>query len=175
VRKTNREADPEYERLRLLQNSELPDLELSYYKTVSRAIPGQVKLDLQKLYESQDSANQVLLRDGDVLVVPPASQMIAVIGQVQRPGLADYKQHEPVSYYIQTAGGYSSDAQRSKVRIIKGITGQWIKPSHTVIEPGDVIFIPEKPPPTLWRVYKDVMLVVTQFATIYLIYLTATN
>ncbi|MBU1650916.1 SLBB domain-containing protein [bacterium] len=168
-------VDPEYERLRQMPVADMKPLEFQYFKTKAREVTGQVVVDLYALFSEGDSTHNVLLRNSDILEVPPITRAVKVTGQVEKPGIVTYKTGEPYDYYIDKSGGFSWNARKSKIRIIKSVTGKWVKPRSTIIEEGDTIFIPEKAEINYWEVYKDVMLVVTQFATLYLIYITANN
>ena len=132
-------------------------------------------LDLYELFVNGDSTQNVLLRDLDILEVPPITHAVKITGQVNQPGLVNYEPGKPSSYYIEKSGGLSWNASRSRIRVIKGVSGKWVKPGHTLIEEGDTIFVPEKSDVDYWQLYKDIMLVATQFATIYLIVTNATR
>jgi protein involved in polysaccharide export with SLBB domain len=162
-------VDPEYERLRLMQAADMTPLEYKYFKNKSQEMKGRVVLDLYALIEHGDSTQNILLQDQDILEVPPITHTVKVSGQVNQPGIVDYEPGKSYKYYIEKSGGLSWNASKGKIRVIKGVSGIWVKPGKTQIEEGDTIFIPEKSDVDYWQTYKDVMLVLTQFATIYLI------
>lgn len=162
-------TDTEYERLRLTPVADMKPLEYEYYKTKKREIKDQVVVDLHALFMEGDSTQNILLHGGDSLHVPTTTQAVNVTGQVKNPGMVAYEPGKQYTYYIEQAGGLSWNASRSRIRVIKVLSGNWIKPKHTVIEDGDTIFIPEKPYVDYWQVYKDVMLVLVQLATLYLV------
>lgn len=168
-------VDPEYERLSLTPPADMKPLEYEYYKTKNREVKGQVVVDLYALFVEGDSTQNILLRDGDSLHVPTSTQAVKVTGQVKNPGIIRYEPDKTYSYYIKKAGGFSWNANRSKIRVIKGISGNWVKPKRTPIEEGDTIFIPEKPYVDYWQLYKDMMLVLAQVATLYLVIHTVTK
>jgi len=168
-------VDPEYERLRQTPVADMKPLEYQYFKTKSREIKGKVVVDFYDLFVEADSTQNILLHDGDLLEVPPFTRTVKITGQVNQPGIVNYEAGEPYTYYIAQSGGYSWNARRSKTRIIKTISGTWVKPGHTMIEEGDTIFVPEKPEVDYWLLYKDIILVLTQFATIYLVITAASK
>jgi protein involved in polysaccharide export with SLBB domain len=162
-------VDPEYERLRLMTAAEMTPLEYQYYKAKSQESKGRVVLDLYRLYVKGDSTQNILLRDQDVLEVPVISRTVKISGQVTQPGIVDYSPGKDYTWYVQKSGGFSWHANRGKARIIKAISGKWVKPGKTDIEEGDTIFIPEKIDVNYWQISKDIMMVLAQAATIYLV------
>jgi protein involved in polysaccharide export with SLBB domain len=165
-------VDPEYERLVNTAVSDMKPLEYQYYKNKSRELKGQVVIDLYALFIEGDSTQNVLLRNEDVLEVPPITKAVNVTGQVKNPGIITYQPGKDYKYYIEQSGGFSWNAKKGKIRVIKAISGKWVKPKHTLIEEGDTIFIPERAEIDYWQTYKDIMLVLTQFATLYLLVVT---
>ncbi len=62
------------------------------------------------------------------------------------------------------------ECRKSRVRLIRSQTGEWAKPNDdTVVEIGDTIFIPEKPEMDYWRLSRDIIAVIAQLATSYLV------
>jgi protein involved in polysaccharide export with SLBB domain len=169
------EDDPEFERLLLMAVKDMTPLEYQYFMLKTREIKGWVAVDLNALFVEGDSTQNVLLRDGDVLRVPPVTRAVKVTGQVTRPGIITFEPDQSYKYYIERAGGFAWNARKGKVRIIKSKSGKWIKPGRSAIEEGDVIFVPEKAYVDFWKVSKDIILVLAQVATIYLIISQATE
>jgi len=164
--------DPEYERLRTMPPVQMNALEYQYFKNKSQEIKGRVVVDFYALFVKGDSTQNILLRDQDILEIPPLTHTVKVTGQVNQPGIVSFVPGRDCNYYIKESGGFAWHAARSRVRIIKAVTGKWLKPGHAQIEEGDTIFIPAKPERDNWLLLKDVMLLVSQVATIYLIVVT---
>ncbi len=162
--------DPEFERLKKMEVMEMTVNEREYFKIKSRERIGGMGVDFVALFERKDRAQDVILRDRDFIVVPAQEQTVKITGQVINPGLYIYKPNMTLAYYLKEAGGYNWNARKQKVRIIKSKTGEWMKPSDdAVIEVGDTIFVPEKPERDFWLLAKDLITVVAQLATIYLV------
>jgi len=168
--------DNEYERLKTIRVEEMTEQEREYFKIKSREQMGKVAVDFIHLFETNDPALDVALLDRDEIYVPSVGKTIKVSGQVVRPGLITFQNGETFGYSIEKAGGYSWNARKSGVRIIRGQTGEWLKPEgSTEVFLGDTIFIPEKPERDYWELFKDYMLITYQIATIFLVINQATN
>jgi len=168
--------DLEFERLKRMGVADMTKTEYEYFKTKAREKPGRVGCDFEKLFGQNDLSQDVLLKGEDIINIPPISLVVKVSGNVVNPGLIEYKPGEDYTYYIDKAGGFSWRARKGKVRIIKGLTSEWVRPSKSKkIDPGDVIWIPEKPDRDYWGFFKDTMIVLGNLATVYLVIKTATE
>ncbi len=166
--------DPEYERLKMMAVAEMNEMEYEYFKTRSRTEAPTVVVDFVKLFKDHDASQDVVLRDRDEIEIPEISPTVNVTGQVNRPGFVHWVPGKSIDYYIDKAGGYSWNARKGKLRLIKAYTGKWVKPrGKTIVEVGDTIFVPEKQEIAYWELWKDILLVVSQMATILLVVRTA--
>ncbi|MEE4311342.1 MAG: SLBB domain-containing protein [candidate division KSB1 bacterium] len=165
-----KEVDLEYERLLEMSVEEMTELEREYFKIKSRERKGLVAVDFVKLFMQGDSSQDVILHDEDYIEIPQVDAVVTVNGQVKRPGVMMYQAGKDLRYYIEKAGGYGWNAHKRKVRIIRGETGEWLKPkSDTIVYVGDTILVPEKPERDNWAIFKDVLSVTVQVATVLLI------
>lgn len=159
-------SDPEFERLKQIPVADMTEMEYEYFKTKSRE-KAIVVTDFEALFQQGDSDKDILMRDNDEIKIPVQAKTIRVSGQVVNPGLLNWETDRDYQYYIEQSGGYSYNARKSKIRVIRAATGTWLKPDKkTVINVGDTIFVPEKPEFDYWQIYKDVLLVLTQMVTI---------
>lgn len=170
IRTTQEEIfDPEYERLKLIPVADMGEMEYEYFKTKSRE-KASVVVDFEALFFRGDSTQDILFRDNDKINIPLQAKTVRVSGQVAAPGLLNWKTGANFLFYIERSGGYTYNARKKKIRVVRAATGTWIKPDkQTLINVGDTIFVPEKPERDYWEIYKDVLLVVTQMATIVLL------
>jgi protein involved in polysaccharide export with SLBB domain len=78
-----------------------------------------------------------------------------------------YEAGRRVSDYVQLAGGFSERANRGKVRIKRAVTGQTILAKDVAsLEPGDLIWVPERGESTAWQNTQAALLVLAQIATV---------
>lgn len=162
------EYDPEFERLKIIPRADMTDDEYDYFKSKSRHRKGKVIADFEDLFVNNNLSENITLRRNDVIRVPEMKNFITMLGQVVKPGNIPYKEEYTVDDYIKIAGGYGWRALKSDVRIVKSGTGEWIEVDDIEkLEPGDAIWVPEDPPsPRFWVVFKDVLSVAGQVATV---------
>jgi len=163
-------VDPEFERLKNIPVADMTKSEYNYFKLRARERVGRVAVDFEKLFLQGRSEYDIALKDGDIIGIPPKSMVVNISGSVVNPGLVTYKSGEDYKYYIKRAGGFSWKARESKIQIIKGLTGESLRPSKSrKIDPGDTILVPEKPERDYWGFLKDTMIVLGNLATVYLV------
>jgi len=170
-RKSKEEAiDPEFERLKKMFVKDMTSLEYEYFKTKSRELRGKFSIDFDKLWNDKNSSYDVPLKNEDFISFPRRISTVSVSGQVKNPGLITFVSGKNYFYYIEQAGGFSWNPRKNKIRIIRASTGEWVKPNKkTVIEVGDMIFIPEKPEFDYWEFAKDFMGITAQIATVFIV------
>ncbi|MEM9446825.1 MAG: SLBB domain-containing protein, partial [Verrucomicrobiota bacterium] len=97
-----------------------------------------IKVNLWDLVETGDLRQDVLLRDGDRIIVPtaesidssevitlanttfaPTSIKINVIGEVKAPGSISVPPNTPLNQAVLTAGGFNSRARTGRVELIR--------------------------------------------------------
>ncbi|HDK35497.1 MAG TPA: hypothetical protein ENG82_01225, partial [Bacteroidetes bacterium] len=162
--------DLEYERLKKMQISDMTEMEYDYYKLKSREIPGRMSVDFVRLFLSDDSTQNVVLRSGDLIEIPRNKHFVRVSGQVLFPGNVEYHPNWKIKDYIRHTGGFNWNARKSKIRVIRARSGEWLKPKQVKrLEPGDIIWIPEKPVRDYWKLFREIMLAAAQAATVYLV------
>ena len=83
--------------------------------------------------------------DGDSVFVPTSTGMVLVTGAVASPGLVKFDWNKRAEYYIEMAGGFGFDADRSGVVIINPVSGGRIGASEAgSLFDGETIFVPRK-------------------------------
>jgi polysaccharide biosynthesis/export protein len=138
-------ADVELERLLSLRGSITPE-DSSYYLVESElhTVHEVVNVDFKKLFVDKDSAEDVYLRNGDYVSIPSIRKTIYVFGQVINPGNVPFLLGKDYDYYVQKCNGFTDNARRGDVMIIKRSTHQWLAPGETKIEEGDYVWVPKK-------------------------------
>mgnify|MGYP001209940335 CR=1 FL=1 len=151
-----KQIDPELDRLRKLSAvTGLADLTVedkSYLKTKAREDKARVAIDFERLYLDNDDSQNILLESGDVIFIPAIRRTISMSGQVEKPGLIDYEEGRTVGYYLELAGGFTYDAQKSGARLIRSRTGLREElEDDLIVEAGDEIWVPQKERINVWE------------------------
>ncbi len=163
-------VDLEHERLKRMEVADMSKQEYEYFKTQSREKRGKISCDFVKLFEYNQKDQNIILKDGDLIRVPVKSLVVRVSGNVVNPGLVSFEPDRDYAFYVGKAGGYSWRASKGGVRVIKEVSGEWVRPGKsTRIDPGDTVWIPEKPDRDYWGFFKDTMIVLGNMATVYLV------
>lgn len=103
-----------------------------------------VGIDLEKALKNSGSDADVVLREGDRLIVPKYNGTVKVNGAVMYANTVAYEKGKRASYYIDQAGGYATDAVKSHAYIIY-MNGCVAKVSHGArVMPGCEIVVPAK-------------------------------
>ena len=104
-----------------------------------------VAINLEKAIANPGS-NQwdLVLQEGDVLVVPQYSNTVTINGEVLYPNTVGYDKNKKLSDYISSAGGFTQKARTGKVFAV-GMNGSVTKVrSKKDITPGCNIVVPAK-------------------------------
>lgn len=105
-----------------------------------------VGIDLEAALANPGSDADIVLREGDVINVPEYNNTVKISGAVMMPNTVSFLQGKKVSYYLSQAGGYSSQAKKSKKFIIymNGQVAEVKGSGKKQIEPGCEIVVPNK-------------------------------
>lgn len=105
-----------------------------------------VAVNLDKALENPGGVEDVVLREGDRLVVPQYSSTVKISGDVMYPISMNYQKGKSLNYYIKRAGGYGDNARKNRVYAIymNGAVKQIGGRTSKDIEPGCEIVVPSK-------------------------------
>lgn len=105
-----------------------------------------VGIELDKAIANPKSEYDLVLREGDQLIVPEYDNTVRINGSVMYPNTVLYKRGQKVSYYINQAGGYSDLAEKKRAYIVymNGTVAKVKGSNRDAIQPGCNIVIPAK-------------------------------
>src|SRR5690606_14147051 len=102
------------------------------------------------------------LQSGDMLYVPPRRNEVVVLGAVAQPGILEFSPGATIADYIGRAGGYSRNADRNDVMVLKARLGSRLGARDVrTLEPGDRIVVPFREQRTLLERVQTVQGVMT--------------
>lgn len=103
-----------------------------------------VGIELDKALANPGGDADIVLREGDRIVVPQYNGTVKINGAVMYPNTVGYQKGKKAKYYINQAGGYSNKAKKSQAYIIY-MNGTIAKVNDGARpKPGCEIVIPEK-------------------------------
>lgn len=170
------ERDPELERLKTIPVADRTEHDNQYFIMKSRERSGKMVVDFYALFEEGDESQNLWLKPGDAVFVPKQQGTVIVSGQAANPGAVPYDPAYAVWDYIERAGGFGWRAATKDVLVIKARTGETKKASQVKqLEPGDRIWIKERPERDYWSIFTQAVEVVGQVTTVLLLVVTVTT
>jgi polysaccharide export outer membrane protein len=112
---------------------------------------GRLVIDVSQIISGpQGGPADVILRNGDVLLIPKKMQEVTILGEVQSPTSHLYRAGLTRDDYIAKSGGTTQKADRKRIYIVRangdvlaGGRSGWFRRSQEVeIRPGDTIVVP---------------------------------
>jgi polysaccharide export outer membrane protein len=116
--------------------------------TRRRGDVGRVAIDVPQALRNRNSPENLLLADGDVIVVPQRSNVVTVRGAVNAPNVVAFVPGKDIEYYINQAGGPSRNADHRRAFVTQPSgKRETITPfSRPKPMPGSLVVIPELDP-----------------------------
>ncbi len=106
-----------------------------------------VGIYLDKALANPGCEEDIILREGDHIVVPEYISTVKVSGNVMYPNTVSYKPGKSYKYYVNQAGGFGNHSKKRKTWVIYP-NGTMAQVGHGAkIEPGCEIVVPMKPEP----------------------------
>ena len=105
-----------------------------------------VGIDLEAALKNPGSDADIVLREGDQLILPELTNTVKINGAVMFPNTVAYNKKMNVKDYISQAGGYANGARKTKAFIIY-MNGQVAKVNgmgRGMVQPGCEIIVPIK-------------------------------
>jgi protein involved in polysaccharide export with SLBB domain len=93
---------------------------------------------------SDERQLNVLLEEGDTIVIPQRTNVVRISGEVQFAQAVMYRPGLSVNDYVRMAGGFTNRAETGAVIVIRPSAAVSIGDMDTVIEPGDEVMIPPR-------------------------------
>lgn len=124
-----------------------------------------VGIDLNEAITNPGSSADLVLRDGDELIIPQLENTVKINGEVLYPNTVTYIEGKKLSYYINQAGGYTKEAQTKQAYIIYN-NGQVSRANKGTLQPGCEIIVPTKKHKENSKTVATTLSITTAIATI---------
>jgi len=131
---------------------------------------GRLVIDLNRVAAaSMGSSDDIVMRDGDLLVIPKQKQEVTVIGEVQNITSHFYRPNLARDDYIGLSGGVTRKADKGRIYIVRADgsvvsseSGGWFRRSGQVaMKPGDTVVVPldteRMPALPLWQAVTSIL------------------
>lgn len=160
------DRDQELDRLLRLSRGELTNTEYVVLQTKLASLREDYRINWSILQKDPGHLDP-LLRDGDIVRVERLVSSVRVDGEVRRPGILSFKPGLSARDYVLQAGGFTNRAWVGKVRVTRAASGQTL-PAKDVntLNPGDFVWVPERPDVTTWQQAQSVLTSLAYIATI---------
>ena len=144
MRKANEEELKRMADVMKLMKREMGNLADSLKLELDSIFP--VGIDLEKALANPGGEADIVLREGDQLIIPEMTNTVKINGAVMMPNTVTYQKGESLKYYISQAGGFANGARKSKAFIIymNGNVAEVKGTGKKLIEPGCEIVVPVK-------------------------------
>jgi polysaccharide export outer membrane protein len=111
---------------------------------------GRVGVELSSALRRYESADNLILRDGDNISIPPFNAVVTIKGAVNMPSTVAYIRGKGIDYYIGAAGGPTTKADEDHAFVIQPSGKLETVKSHMFLpdqmpkpRPGSVVTVPE--------------------------------
>ena len=106
----------------------------------------RVIIDLPSILREKGGESDIVLQEGDHLFIPKIPSEVQVVGSVGSSSSIRFLEGKKVKYYIDRAGGYTRNSDKSQTRLVRAngkvISGGSLRGKK--VELGDVIVVPQK-------------------------------
>ncbi len=156
---------------------------LENLKAMQQLAEGRVAISITANIDEWAGSNQdLLLQDGDSLLIPKQPQEVLVLGEVFTPGAQIFLPEMSVKDYLDRTGGMTRNADHSQIFVVQADGFSYGPDSPSVgniekakLRAGDAVFVPQKVErEAVLRTTKDIIDILFKtavvFATIHLLF-----
>lgn len=133
-----------------------------------------IGIDLQDILDNVGSVSDLLLEEGDVLIIPRKSETVRLRGKLLYPTTSRYVEGKSLKYYIDNAGGFDYRAKKKGTYVVYA-NGEVARTKSFIFfkfypkpAPGAEVIVPTKPLNIPVRL-QDVLAITSGLATLALV------
>ncbi len=107
---------------------------------------GNIAIDLMKALSHPGSQFDLVLQNGDQVLIPDNMQTVKVVGEVGFPTSLIFENDKDIDFYVNRAGGYLDQADKGKSRVVWPNGMSLPNKGGSRVVAGSTIIVPIKPP-----------------------------
>lgn len=108
---------------------------------------GNIAIDLARALKEPGGPYDIILQDGDEVLIPDRMYTVKVRGEVGFPTSLVFSEGENINWYVDRAGGYLEKADKGKSRVVWPNGMSFPNKRGTKVIAGSTIIVPVKAPP----------------------------
>ena len=121
---------------------------------------GRLSLEINVIGATQNDLPDIVLEDGDSLVIPAKQKAVFVVGEVYNSNTLTHYDKFTVNDYLEKSGGPTRNADEKRIYVVKANgnvmarkESWWRRASFgdNLLNPGDTIVVPEDLEPTTFK------------------------
>ncbi|MBK8166463.1 MAG: SLBB domain-containing protein [bacterium] len=133
---------------------------------------GNVAIDLAKALQEPGSEHDIILLNGDEVIIPDRMFTVKVVGEVGFPTSLVWEEGKKINWYVDRAGGFLEKADKGKSRVVWPNGMSLPNKGGSKVIAGSTIIVPRKAPPegesTLAKL-KEISGILAGLATVWLV------
>ena len=133
---------------------------------------GNVALDLAQALAEPGSEHDIILQNGDEVIIPDRMFTVKVVGEVGFPTSLVWEEGKKINWYVDRAGGYLEKADKGKSRVVWPNGMSLPNKGGSKVIAGSTIIVPRKAPPegeSTLAVLKEISGILAGLATAWLV------
>jgi protein involved in polysaccharide export with SLBB domain len=142
------------------------DLRLAYVDRTDAGPAQRIPVDLHRLLVDKDETQNILVHNGDVVVLPVFEDKVYVVGEVKNPGPQDFRPDLTPREYLAAAGGPGGRAKLRAATVTFRNGRTYAMAEAPPLEAGAMITVPEVAV-KWWQDYVTIASLVASLITAY--------
>jgi protein involved in polysaccharide export with SLBB domain len=146
---------------------------IQFYRSQDRA--GRVGIDLPQVLLDSTYRDNLVLADGDSIIIPEYIPIVYVDGAVNSPVAVSFVEGKDLDYYVGAAGGYTAKADKKRAYVTQPDGSVEEKKRGPTPRPGARVYVPSKEivdrPPN-YALYATIGTLVASLSTVLVVALT---
>jgi protein involved in polysaccharide export with SLBB domain len=142
------------------------DLRLAYVDRSDAGPAQRIPVDLHRLLVEKDQTQDILLLNGDVVVLPVMEDKVYVVGEVKNPGPQDFRPDLTAREYLAAAGGPGGRAKLKAATVTFRNGRTYAMAEAPPLEAGAIVTVPEVSV-KWWQDYVTIASLVASLITAY--------